>query len=292
VLERRRVRVRGTVQGVGFRPFVYRLATARGLSGWVRNDGEGVLAEVQGDASSVAALLAALRDEAPPLSLVEAVEHEPVAVAPGRGFTIGTSATGPADVPVSADVAPCERCLAELLDRGDRRFRYPFLNCTDCGPRYTIVRGVPYDRPATTMSSFRMCAACRREYDDPSDRRFHAQPIACPECGPQLSWAGERAADGPDALAAAVTCLRGGGVVAVKAVGGYHLACDAGDEAAVRRRDVPARRRREAGADVAAAAGRRRAGAARRTGGRRGRARPRRARRHAALEPPARAPPR
>ena len=234
--ERRRVHVRGTVQGVGFRPFVYRRAVELGLAGWVGNDGSGVLIEAEGEAHAVAALVAAVQDDVPPLAAVDEVVVEPLDLQGDSGFAIVTTRSGgTVDVPVSADVAPCTACLAELLDPADRRFRYPFVNCTDCGPRYTIVTDVPYDRPATTMAGFTMCAACRQEYDDPGSRRFHAQPNACPACGPVLSWqaAGQDAA-GPGALADAVALLRAGGIVAVKGVGGYHLACDATAEDAVR----------------------------------------------------------
>jgi hydrogenase maturation protein HypF len=230
-----RIRVRGTVQGVGFRPFVYRRARELGLAGWVGNDAEGVLLEVEGPQDAVAALVQVVRTDPPPLSLVEAVEVEDVSPTRAVGFAIAATAhgTGP-DVRVSADVAPCDPCLAELADPSDRRFGYPFLNCTDCGPRYTIVRDIPYDRGATTMRDFAMCAPCRAEYDDPADRRFHAQPNACPACGPALAWAAtDERADGPAALDAAARCLRSGGVAAVKGVGGYHLACDAADEHAV-----------------------------------------------------------
>ncbi|MDP9429465.1 MAG: carbamoyltransferase HypF, partial [Actinomycetota bacterium] len=236
-VERRRIRVRGTVQGVGFRPFVYRQAVDLSLSGWVGNDGGDVVLEAEGDGRAVDRLVDRIRERPPPLATVEDVEVADLRPAGGAGFRIGASTTGTdADLRVSADVAPCGACLAELADPRDRRFGYPFVNCTDCGPRYTIVRSVPYDRPATTMAGFTMCPACQAEYDDPSDRRFHAQPNACPECGPQLAWTGAgEPAVGPAALAAAVTCLAGGGTVAVKSVGGYHLACDATDPAAVAR---------------------------------------------------------
>ena len=236
-VERRLVRVRGTVQGVGFRPFVHRRAVALGLSGWVGNDASGVLLEVEGEPPALDALLSAVASDPPPLALVEGVTVVPVHPTGEQGFAIvPTTPSGGVGVHVSADVAPCAECLREMADPSDRRYRYPFVNCTDCGPRYTIIRGVPYDRPATTMSAFEMCARCRAEYADPTDRRFHAQPIACPDCGPQLAWrrsASAEAARGEAALTAAVDCLRGGGTVAVKAVGGYHLACDAADERAV-----------------------------------------------------------
>ena len=235
---RTRFRVTGTVQGVGFRPFVFRRATELGLSGFVRNDSAGVVVEVEGDRAAIDALAHALRDDSPPLARVESVSAEDVEPQSGTdGFAIEHSEDlGSPAVPVSIDTAPCPACLRELFDPGDRRNRYPFTNCTDCGPRYTIVRSVPYDRPSTTMVGFVMCAACQREYDDPGDRRFHAQPNACPACGPEVSWrdpTGHVLADANAAVAAAVTALRGGAVIAVKGVGGYHLAADACSASAV-----------------------------------------------------------
>ncbi len=234
---RARFRVTGTVQGVGFRPFVYRHATALGLAGFVRNDSAGVLIEVEGDPEDVAELARVLEDDPPPLARVAAVVAEPVPTRGGSGFTIGPSDHGGAEAAaVSVDTATCADCLAEVADPADRRFGYPFTNCTNCGPRYTIVLGVPYDRPATTMAGFPMCAACQAEYDDPADRRFHAQPNACPVCGPALAWrspAGDVLATGAAALAATVDALRAGSVVAVKGLGGYHLAVDATEEGAV-----------------------------------------------------------
>jgi hydrogenase maturation protein HypF len=239
---RTRLRVTGTVQGVGFRPFVYRHAVDLGLSGYVLNDSRGVLIEVEGDTASIAELARRLVAEPPPLARVTTVarEDDGTRTEPlDTGFRIVESdGDGPPDVPVSIDTAVCGECLAEMSDPADRRFRYPFTNCTSCGPRYTIVRSVPYDRPATTMAGFPMCADCLREYHDPTDRRFHAQPNACPVCGPQLAWrlpSGELWHDGPAAIAAAVAALRAGQVVAVKGIGGYHLAVDATDAAAVGR---------------------------------------------------------
>jgi hydrogenase maturation protein HypF len=221
---RARARVEGTVQGVGFRPFVFRLADELGLAGWVLNDERGVLLEVEGDAGSVERFLRRLRDDAPPLAVVERVTAEELEATGEAGFAIVASERhGTADAPVSPDGATCDDCLRELFDPADRRYRYPFINCTNCGPRFTIVRGVPYDRPLTTMAGFSMCAACRAEYEDPGDRRFHAQPNACPECGPALSVD----------LPAVIDALRGGAVVAVKGLGGYHLACICDDEDAV-----------------------------------------------------------
>ncbi|SNR81555.1 carbamoyltransferase HypF [Blastococcus mobilis] len=234
-VERRRIRVRGTVQGVGFRPFLYRQAVDLGLTGWVGNEGGDVVLEVEGDRSALDALLRSLRERQPPLAAVESVDVATVAPAGSAGFRIAASTAGSdPDLRVSADVAPCDACLAELADPDDRRFRYPFINCTNCGPRYTIVRAVPYDRPATTMAGFRMCPACQKEYDDPADRRFHAQPNACPDCGPRLAWTGPgEEVTGSAALTAAVARLTHGGTIALKSVGGYHLACDATDAGAV-----------------------------------------------------------
>ncbi|HZQ58106.1 MAG TPA: carbamoyltransferase HypF [Acidimicrobiales bacterium] len=235
---RRRVRVTGTVQGVGFRPFVYREATALSLSGYVRNDSAGVLIEVQGRPDDIAELCRRLVESPPPLARVESVEA--VVVPPAAGdarFVIDASVDdGAANAPVSVDTATCEDCLREVDDPRDRRYGYAFTNCTNCGPRFTIVRSVPYDRPATTMAAFRMCAECEREYHDPGDRRFHAQPNACPACGPRLlfvSPGGDELAAGDGALAAAADALRGGSIIAIKGLGGYHLAVDAGNGWAV-----------------------------------------------------------
>jgi hydrogenase maturation protein HypF len=237
---RTRVRVHGTVQGVGFRPYVYRLAGELGLAGWVLNDARGVLLEVEGGPCRVDAFLDRLAPDAPPLAVVERVETLALAPLGERSFAIRESPRGEAaDAPITPDTATCADCLRELFDPHDRRHRYPFINCTNCGPRFTIVRGVPYDRPLTTMAGFEMCAACRAEYEDPSDRRFHAQPNACPECGPAVRLIdphGGAAHDslGPgDHVLAAATALRDGAVIAVKGIGGFHLACRADNEAAV-----------------------------------------------------------
>ncbi len=231
-----RVRVRGIVQGVGFRPYVYRLAAELRLAGWVLNDAEGVMIEAEGQGAAVEAFLRRLPLDAPPLALVSALEREQRTAQDEHGFEIRPSPRGaPADTPIAADGATCADCLRELLDPRDRRYRYPFINCTNCGPRFTIVRDVPYDRPATTMAGFAMCEACRREYEDPSDRRFHAQPNACPRCGPTLALSGAGTAHGEQALAGAVRALLAGRIVAVKGIGGYHLACRADDQQAVAR---------------------------------------------------------
>ncbi|MGI8491278.1 MAG: carbamoyltransferase HypF [Acidimicrobiales bacterium] len=249
--ERWQVRVTGTVQGVGFRPFVYRHAVALGLSGLVRNDSAGVWIDVAGKPGAIAELRRVLVEEPPPLAQVTGVtatKLPAVGAPPGDGaapfatgstahFTIATSDdTGGAEVPVSVDTGTCDECLAEVDDPANRRYRYPFTNCTNCGPRYTIVISVPYDRPATTMAPFIMCSHCQREYDDPSDRRFHAQPNACPGCGPRLRYVDIRARTADSvagALAAAVDALGSGEILAVKGIGGYHLAADATNDAAV-----------------------------------------------------------
>jgi hydrogenase maturation protein HypF len=222
--ERRRLRVEGTVQGVGFRPYVYRLAGELGLTGWVLNDARGVLVEVEGDTGAVERFAERLPLEAPPLATVERVRAREAPLTGERTFEILASARGgEPDALVAPDGATCDDCLRELFDPGDRRYRYPFINCTNCGPRFTIVRGVPYDRQLTTMAGFEMCQQCRAEFEDPADRRFHAQPNACPDCGPSLS----------SPLGDAVEALLAGAIVAVKGLGGYHLACRADEEQAV-----------------------------------------------------------
>ncbi|HET6874508.1 MAG TPA: carbamoyltransferase HypF [Acidimicrobiales bacterium] len=233
--ERRELRVEGIVQGVGFRPFVYRHATRLGLSGWVRNDSAGVLIQAEGRPDAIDQLEELLTADPPPLAKVTRVATHLLTPTGERGFAIvETRHAGRPAAPVSPDVATCDDCLRELFDPADRRFRYPFINCTNCGPRYTIVFSVPYDRPATTMTAFRMCSRCQAEYDDPADRRFHAQPNACPDCGPRLRWTDPSGRRQPgDPLEQAIEALRQGRIVAVKGLGGYHLAVDAGDEAAV-----------------------------------------------------------
>ncbi len=246
-LRRVRARVDGTVQGVGYRPFVYRLAAELGIAGWVLNDERGVLVEAEGPPDAVHAFLARLSADAPPLAEVRGVAAEDVDVVGEPGFEIVSSVHGgAASAPVSPDSATCADCLRELTDSADRRHRYPFLNCTNCGPRFTIVRGIPYDRPLTTMADFEMCDACRAEYEDPTDRRFHAQPNACPVCGPQvrlLERSGEPVAGVEDAVRAAADDLLAGRILAVKGLGGYHLACRADSEEAVAA--LRARKRRE-----------------------------------------------
>ncbi|MGB2966288.1 MAG: acylphosphatase, partial [Phycisphaerae bacterium] len=184
---RRRIRVRGIVQGVGFRPAVYRLALERALGGWVRNDAEGVLIELEGPPQAVESFVSALQADPPPLARITALESETVPAEGETAFRITPSAGGERTALVSPDMATCDDCRRELADPADRRYRYPFINCTNCGPRYSIILDIPYDRPATTMRGFTMCPACQAEYDDPADRRFHAQPNACPRCGPHLA---------------------------------------------------------------------------------------------------------
>lgn len=260
--ERRRFEVIGTVQGVGFRPFVYRTARELGLVGFVQNTAQGVTIEAEGMTEALERLAELLERDPPPLARVLAVNVQRLGASATagtgagasveRGFEIRQSTIG--DRPsaaVSVDSATCGACVAELFDPADRRYRYPFINCTDCGPRYTIVRAIPYDRASTTMAGFTMCAACQDEYDDPGSRRFHAQPNACPTCGPRLAVTdlgvelgaeiaerAERAETeciGEAALVATIEALGSGRIVAVKGLGGYHLAVDATDEAAVKR---------------------------------------------------------
>ncbi|MFF4319645.1 carbamoyltransferase HypF [Streptomyces sp. NPDC001568] len=246
-VQRRRITVRGVVQGVGFRPYVYTRATGLGLAGHVTNTPEGVVAEVEGAAEAVLRFCERLAADAPPLAVVDAVDHCAVPLAGGSGFTIVASLTGgPARTLVSPDVATCADCLSELADPADRRHRHPFITCTHCGPRFTIVTGLPYDRAHTTMAGFPMCPDCAREYADPADRRFHAQPVACPACGPRLRLLSGRPAQevtGADPVTGARRLLMEGAVLAVKGLGGYHLACDAGNAGAV----AELRRRKDRG---------------------------------------------
>jgi hydrogenase maturation protein HypF len=228
--------VDGIVQGVGFRPYVHELARQLQLDGFVGNDADGVFIEVEGDAWAVRAFADRLPRDAPALADIDTVATRDLPPRGEVGFAIVASPQGGRSrTLVSPDVTTCDACLAEVDDPARRRYRYPFTNCTDCGPRFTIIRALPYDRPATTMDAFPMCGDCRREYEDPGDRRFHAQPVCCPACGPQLSLVVDRevTATGDDALRGAVGRLRDGAIVAVKGLGGYHLAVDARDDVAV-----------------------------------------------------------
>lgn len=233
----RRIHVRGVVQGVGFRPFVYRLAVARELAGSVANDGSGVHIEVEGTAANIDHFVRALRRDAPPLARIDALSEEPIEPASRGDFRIvATAAHGGIPALVPPDAATCDACLREMRDPHDRRYRYPFINCTDCGPRFTIATAVPYDRERTTMAAFPMCAECRAEYDDPSSRRFHAEAIACAACGPRLTLiAGGSEISGDEAIIGTARLLGEGRMVAIKGLGGFHLAVDAANEEAVAR---------------------------------------------------------
>ena len=229
--EARRIEVHGVVQGVGFRPFVWRLAERHGIHGRVRNASGVVEIHAEGSVEALDAFATAIATDAPPLAHVDTVAWAPTDLEGVSGFAVDASVDGDGERLVSPDAATCAACRTELLDPADRRYRYPFINCTDCGPRFTIISSLPYDRERTSMRAFPMCEDCRREYEDPADRRFHAEPVACPACGPRL-WV-----DGSDAdpIETATTCLRAGGIVALKGLGGFHLACDATDETAVAR---------------------------------------------------------
>jgi len=247
-----RIHITGVVQGVGFRPFVYGLATRLELKGWVRNTSAGVDIEVDGDTDLLDAFVNALRDDAPPLSRIDTLTATPVPAAGFRSFDIVHSEAIPdAFQPISPDVSICSDCLRELFDPADHRYRYPFINCTNCGPRFTIIKDIPYDRPETTMAPFPMCETCAAEYQDPLDRRFHAQPVACPDCGPKV-WLEIRnekkeTSDGEaslrntqyairssdEAVLETQTLLQQGKIIAIKGLGGFHLACDATNATAV-----------------------------------------------------------
>lgn len=228
------IRIRGIVQGVGFRPTVYRLATERGLAGEVLNDAEGVLVRIRGTEQQITDFLDTLKAESPPLSRIDAIERNNYPHTIEDGFLIVTSRRGQIHTAIAPDAATCPACLAEITDPADRRYRYPFTNCTHCGPRLSIVVRIPYDRANTSMSAFSLCPSCALEYADPSDRRFHAQPNACPDCGPSLVL---RHADGStataNALQVAAEALRRGKILAIKGLSGFHLACDATNAEAV-----------------------------------------------------------
>ena len=239
MVERAQIIVKGIVQGVGFRPFVFNLAESLGMSGYVTNTGAGVLIEVEGEYLPL--FLERLSREAPPLSRITdvSVTRLPLAtVIPNlRSRPVSPAAERLSFTLVSADVSVCADCLRELIDPADRQYQYPFINCTNCGPRYSITRAVPYDRPNTTMAPFTMCPDCLREYHDPRDRRFHAQPNACPKCGPNVEFrarGAEFGVKGTEAISETITLLKQGGIVAVKGIGGFHIACDAANNDAVR----------------------------------------------------------
>ena len=232
-----KVHITGVVQGVGFRPFVYNLAKDLNLKGWVKNTSAGVVIEADGDKDALDSFLQKLRDDAPPLSRID---NFSASFGPGNGFTqfdiIHSESVDGAFQPISPDVAICDDCLRELFDPNDRRYRYPFINCTNCGPRFTIIQDIPYDRPFTTMAGFKLCPDCEREYKDPTNRRFHAQPVACPVCGPRvwLETKDERGKkDGAEAIIEVQRLLTNGQIIAIKGLGGFHLACDATNAKAV-----------------------------------------------------------
>ena len=236
-LQARRVHVTGVVQGVGFRPFVHRLAVRFGLAGTARNESGEVFIEVEGTGDALAGFVEALRAEAPVLARIDTLEAEAVAPRGVNGFRVLESRATEGRLPVSPDVATCEACRRELFDPADRRYRYPFITCTDCGPRYTVIESMPYDRVRTSMRAFPQCPTCRREYTDPADRRFHSETNSCPDCGPRIWLAGPDGVpteSGSEAIEATARMLVRGGVVAIRGLGGYHLACDATSEAAVR----------------------------------------------------------
>ena len=245
-IRRMHIVVRGAVQGVGFRPFVYRLATEMSLPGWVINSAQGVFVEVEGSDAELRTFLERLEQEKPSVSFIQSLEHTFLDAVGFRGFEIRQSEGGAKTALILPDLASCPDCVREIHDPGNRRYRYAFTNCTNCGPRFTIIESLPYDRPRTTMKRFEMCPECSHEYHDPLDRRFHAQPNACPVCGPQLAlWDGAGAilAERDEALQAASAAIRRGEIVALKGIGGFHLMVDARNEDAVRR--LRERKRRE-----------------------------------------------
>jgi hydrogenase maturation protein HypF len=238
-VQRLHIVIRGAVQGVGFRPFVYRLATEMDLTGWVVNSAQGVFIEVEGDRTSLEAFLLRLDKEKPPRAFIQSLEYSLLDPLGYTAFEIRQSdESGEKTALVLPDIATCPDCLREIVDPSNRRYRYPFTNCTNCGPRFTIIESLPYDRPRTSMKMFTMCEECQREYDDPLDRRFHAQPNACPRCGPHLElWndAGAVLYTHDEALAAAAAAIRSGKIVALKGLGGFHLVVDARNDDAVNR---------------------------------------------------------
>src|SRR5690348_2991371 len=239
-MQQAEIRVRGRVQGVGFRPAVWRLAQECGLSGDVRNDAEGVLIRVAGEHAAITDLVERLKRAPPTLARIDLVEIMPSTVPYDAGFRIVDSAKGRARTEITPDSAVCNECAREVQDSGQRRYRYPFANCTHCGPRFSIIRAIPYDRAATTMAAFRLCPACAAEYRTPADRRFHAEAIACESCGPHARLVPDIPSD--DVVETAAGLLRDGHIVAVKGLGGYQLACDATNATAVSRLRIAKRR--------------------------------------------------
>ncbi len=234
-MQAREIKITGIVQGVGFRPFIYNLAAEFGIRGSVRNTSEGVYIQAEGEAEVLDAFERAIGERRPPQAVIDSLQSTGSSVSGASGFSIEESVRleGRYQL-ISPDIATCDACRMEIFDPGDRRYRYAFTNCTNCGPRFTIIEDIPYDRPLTTMAPFTMCARCQAEYDDPTNRRFHAQPNACPVCGPHLElWDRESRLDVNDPLKEAATLLREGKVLAIKGLGGFHLACDATSDAAV-----------------------------------------------------------
>ena len=233
-----KININGIVQGVGFRPFIYRLAKRHGLAGWVLNSSQGVEVHAQGRAECIDLFLSQIKSELPPQALIDELIVSPAEPAGYKDFVIRESLSSNGATRISPDIALCPDCLAEMLDEKDRRYLYPFINCTNCGPRFSIIKSTPYDRPLTTMADFAMCPDCQREYHDPENRRFHAQPNACPACGPRV-WLcgrdGEMTAERSQAMAKAAELLVAGDILAIKGIGGFHLACDAGNDTAVKK---------------------------------------------------------
>ena len=233
-----KIDIRGIVQGVGFRPFVYHLARRYRLSGYVHNNASGVSIEVEGEKSQIEEFIAKIKTESPPLAVIFEIKSYDVEPSGYDDFIIRDSDDREEKfVPISPDISTCSDCLAELFDPNDPRYRYPFINCTNCGPRFTIVKDIPYDRKYTTMAPFKMCGMCQGEYNDPANRRFHAQPNACPKCGPHLTLLDHKLKkiEVPDVILEVCRLLREGNIIAIKGLGGYHLACDAQNPDAVHR---------------------------------------------------------
>ncbi len=233
------IHINGIVQGVGFRPFIYNLAIKHQLNGWVCNSANGVDIEVTGDSDSIHKFLQEISQSAPPLAQIDFLRSNEIELENFTGFRIIPSINKPTDfIPISPDVAICENCLKELMDPKDRRYRYPFINCTNCGPRFTIIKEIPYDRPLTTMEDFEMCSNCQVEYENPQDRRFHAQPIACHVCGPMIWFedrTGQKLAEKDQSINLARQYIKEGKIIAIKGLGGFHLACDATNSDAVKK---------------------------------------------------------
>ncbi|MBD3165105.1 carbamoyltransferase HypF, partial [bacterium] len=237
---RRRVeaRIQGAVQGVGYRPTLYRIAVELGLAGRVSNTAQGVILEIEGSDEQVEAMLRRMVEDAPPNAVIDHSSHRELSPTGESGFVIAPSGSGEKNTSILPDLAICGQCHRELFDPNDRRYRYPFINCTHCGPRFSIVRTLPYDRPNTTMAAFEMCPACREEYEDPLDRRFHAQPVACEECGPSVQLCDDTGgvlSEKDEAIHTAADAIRQGKIVALKGLGGFQLLVDATNETAVER---------------------------------------------------------